>query len=58
MPLATGRDDDIDEADEKTISKIVDRKLKPLVEERMKRTDEQEIKTFLTENPDFKTLWG
>lgn len=54
---ATGdedEDDDIDEADEKTIGKIVDRKLKPLVEERMKEADDQEIKTFLTDNPDFK----
>jgi len=47
-------DDDIDPADKETIGKVVEKALKPFVEKEAKAQDEQEIKTFLTDNPDFK----
>lgn len=47
-------DDDIDPADKETIGKVVAKALKPFVEKEAKAQDEAEIKTFLTDNPDFK----
>lgn len=47
-------DDDIDPADEKTVGKIVEQYLKPIAEKEAKAQDDQEIKEFLTANPDFK----
>lgn len=47
-------DDDIDPADEKTVGKIVESYLKPIAEKEAQAQDNQEIKDFLTENPDFK----
>lgn len=47
-------DDDIDPADKETIGKVVEKALKPFIEKEVKQQDEQEIKDFLTANPDFK----
>lgn len=47
-------EDDIDPEDEKTVGKVVAKALKPFLEKEAKAQDDQEIKTFLTDNPDFK----
>ena len=46
-------DDDIDPADKETIGKVVEKALKPFVEKQMKEEDDNEVKTFLKDNPDF-----
>lgn len=47
-------DIDLDDTDKKTIGKVVENYLKPLVEKEIKAQDEQEISEFLKNNPDFK----
>lgn len=47
-------EDGIDPADKETIGKVVAQALKPFVEKEAKAQDEQEIKDFLNDNPDFK----
>lgn len=53
-----GNDDDTDDGvnpeDEKVIGKVVSKYLNPIIEKQIKEEDEQEIATFLTNNPEFK----
>ncbi len=51
-------EDDLDPNDTKLISKVVEKRLKPLFEKTMQEEDEQEIKDFLKDNPDFAKFEG
>ena len=47
-------EDDVDPADKETIGKVVAKALKPFVEREAAREDDNEVQTFLKDNPDFK----
>lgn len=47
-------DDEIAPEDEALISKVFDKKVAPIMEQTLKAADEQDIRDFLAENPDFK----
>jgi len=49
----SGEDDDIDEADEKTVGKVVKKVLAPFIEKQMQEEDANEIADFIKQNPDF-----
>jgi hypothetical protein len=50
--------DEIDPEDENLIAKVVDRKLKPLIDKQIAEEDENEINSFLKVNPEFEKYAG
>ncbi len=53
-----GDEDEIDPDDEKVISKVIDRKLKPLIDKQIADEDENEINAFVKANPEFEPYAG
>lgn len=47
-------DEDINDEDEAIVSKIVEKKIAPVLEAHQEAQDAQEVTDFLTENPEFK----